>query len=151
MPRYLQLVRVSRIREAPPAFTESVNVPGDLLVPFLYPWAECDREHFLVAHLDTKNRLRGIEDTAIGTDSTALIHPSCVFRAALLASACAIICAHNHPSGDLTPSTEDRHLVTRLVHAGAILGVSLLDFLIFAPRTKEGVVPFVSFSQRGFL
>ena len=72
------------------------------------------------------------EDPWNGARSTraSLVHPREVFKGAFLANAAAIICAHNHPSGDLTPSHEDKALSDRLREAGQMLGVPLLDFLI---------------------
>ena len=89
-----------------------------------------DREYFLTLHLNGKNGVRSVETISIGTLNSALIHPREVFKGALLANAHAIICGHNHPSGDLTPSSEDEQIMKRLKDAGELLGVALIDFLI---------------------
>ncbi|RIL03534.1 MAG: hypothetical protein DCC71_14900 [Proteobacteria bacterium] len=70
-----------------------------------------------------------------GTVSASLVHPREVFQPAILVGACAVIVAHNHPSGDPTPSREDREITQRLAQAGALLGVSLLDSVVF---TRKG-------------
>lgn len=89
-----------------------------------------DREHFLALHLDSRHRVVSVEVVSVGTLGSSLVHPREVFKGAILANAAAIICAHNHPSGDLDPSQEDRALLKRLVEAGQLLGVPMVDFLI---------------------
>ena len=89
-----------------------------------------DREHFVAMHLDTRHRVVSVEIVSMGTLSSSLVHPREVFKGAILANAAAIICAHNHPSGDVSPSQEDRALLKRVLEAGQLLGIPLLDFLI---------------------
>jgi len=89
-----------------------------------------DREHFVAMHLDNRHRVVSVEVVSVGTLASSLVHPREVFKGAILANAAAIICAHNHPSGDVTPSQEDRALLKRLLEAGQLLGIPLLDFLI---------------------
>ncbi len=89
-----------------------------------------DREQFLVCCLDAKNASIGVNIVSIGSLTLSIVHPREVFKAAILLNACAIIAMHNHPSGDPTPSPEDRTLTTRLREAGDLLGIRLLDHLI---------------------
>ncbi len=89
-----------------------------------------DREHFVVLLLDKKNKVIGINTVAIGSLSSTVVHPREVFKPAILANAAAIICAHNHPSGDPTPSPEDKATTRKLVEAGKILGIQVLDHII---------------------
>ncbi|MFO0983235.1 MAG: JAB domain-containing protein [Planctomycetota bacterium] len=89
-----------------------------------------DREHFVVLHLDGRNRVISVETVSVGTLNAALVHPREVWKGAYLANANAIVCGHNHPSGDLTPSFEDAQLLERLKKAGELLGVAIVDFLI---------------------
>ena len=89
-----------------------------------------DREHFVVLLLDRKNKVIGLNTVSIGSLSSSIVHPREVFKPAILANAAAIICGHNHPSGDPTPSTEDRALTTRLVKAGKLLGIQVLDHIV---------------------
>ncbi len=93
-------------------------------------FADLDREQFLVCCLDAKNVSIGVNIVSIGTLTLSIVHPREVFKPAILLNACAIIAAHNHPSGDPTPSAEDRTLTTRLREAGDLLGIRLLDHLI---------------------
>ncbi len=81
-------------------------------------------------HFTTRRTLIGLHIVSIGTLDAALVHPRSVFQAALLTNAASLIVAHNHPSGDPTPSNEDRALSDRLRQAGDLLGVTLDDFLI---------------------
>jgi DNA repair protein RadC len=80
--------------------------------------------------LDGTHRVTTAEVVTVGTLNASLVHPREVFKAAILANAAAIICAHNHPSGDLTPSAEDRSVFDNLRKAGDILRIRLLDFVI---------------------
>jgi len=93
------------------------------------------REHFLALLLDGRNRLAAIETVSIGTAQASLVHPREVFRAAIAHTAppiCALILAHTHPSGDPTPSAEDREVTDRLRSAGKMLGIEVLDHVICA-------------------
>ena len=92
-----------------------------------------DREVFVVLHLDTRNRVVAHETTSIGSQNASLVHPREVFKAAILKGATSIILAHNHPSGDPAPSKEDIDLTHRLVEAGGLMGIDVLDHVIVAP------------------
>ncbi len=92
--------------------------------------ADTTVEKVLALHFDTKHKLIGVHVVSVGTLDASLVHPRDVFKAACLSNANALIVAHNHPSGDPTPSGEDRALSNRLRQAGELLGVTLLDFLI---------------------
>ena len=89
-----------------------------------------DREHFVALLLDTKNRITGIHQVSQGSLNQSVVHPRETLKCAVLASAAAIILAHNHPSGDLTPSREDIEITRRLKEAGDILGIKVLDHII---------------------
>ncbi|ACX52636.1 DNA repair protein RadC [Ammonifex degensii KC4] len=107
-----------------------INSPAaaaQLVVPTM---AHLEQEEFRVILLDTKNQLLGIETVAVGGLNSAGVLPREVFRAAVRRSACALILVHNHPSGDPTPSGEDLALTRRLVQAGDLLGIEVLDHLI---------------------
>lgn len=89
-----------------------------------------DRERCLLVNLDAKHRLLAIATVSVGTAEHTFMGPREVFRDALLAGASAIVLAHNHPSGDATPSADDRQVTRRLAQAGATLGVDVLDHLV---------------------
>lgn len=88
------------------------------------------KEHFVVFFLDTQNQIVRKELVSIGTLNASLIHPREVFEPAIKHLASHIIVAHNHPSGSLEPSSEDLAVTQRLVSAGQLLGIQLLDHVI---------------------
>jgi DNA repair protein RadC len=94
-----------------------------------------DREHFVVLCLNTKNKITGIHTVSIGSLNSSLVHPREVFKVALLSNSASIIVGHNHPSGDTTPSQEDREVTQRLKKAGKLLGIEILDHLIIGDGT----------------
>lgn len=87
-------------------------------------------EMFSVVMVNNKNKIIGIKRISIGCLNQCVVHPREVFRLAILNSAASIFLAHNHPSGDTTPSIEDENLTKRLVEAGKILGIRVLDHII---------------------
>ena len=88
--------------------------------------AGADVERVLALHFNIKHRLIGVHVVSVGTLDAALVSPRDTFKAALLSNAAAVVIAHNHPSGDPTPSGEDRALCDRLRQAGELLGVTCL-------------------------
>ncbi len=102
-------------------------------------------EHLRALLLDTKNRVMRIANISTGTLDSSLVHPREVFRQAIAASAAAIIVVHNHPSGDPTPSEEDRRVTTRLVSAGSTIGIDVLDHIII------GLNRWVSMKEKGLM
>jgi DNA repair protein RadC len=89
-----------------------------------------DRELCLLVALDVKHRLLGVSTVSVGTADHTFMAPREVYRDALAAGASAIFLAHNHPSGDATPSADDRQVTRRLAQAGAMVGIDLLDHLV---------------------
>lgn len=89
-----------------------------------------DREHFVAMMLDAKNKVIGIHTVSIGTLCCTVVSPREVFKAAILANAASIIVAHNHPSGDVTPSPEDIQVTKTLKEAGKLLDIEILDHVI---------------------
>jgi DNA repair protein RadC len=95
------------------------------------------KEHFVVFYLDTQNQVVKRDMVSVGTLNASLTHPREVFEPAIRHFAAHIIMAHNHPSGSLEPSEEDLLVTTRLVSAGQILGIEVLDHVIV---TKTGLI-----------
>lgn len=106
-----------------------------------------EREHFIALYLDARSKVKGVNVVSIGTLSASLVHPREVFRPAIVAGAAAVIVAHNHPSGDISPSPEDKEAVRRLAKAGELLGIPRLDSIIVA----EGVEKVTSWRDLGLL
>jgi DNA repair protein RadC len=92
--------------------------------------ANLDRENFVVVLLNTKNEVIETSTVSIGTLGASLVHPREVFKPAVRASAASVILAHNHPSGKVEPSQEDREVTRRLGEAADILGIEVLDHVI---------------------
>jgi DNA repair protein RadC len=89
-----------------------------------------DRENFVVVLLNTKNEVTDTPLVSVGTLSASLVHPREVFKPAIRASAASVILAHNHPSGEVEPSREDREVTKRLKESAKILGIEVLDHVI---------------------
>lgn len=124
------LVRVQLVREATLAYEAVINDSQSLANAVRELIGQSDREHFVALHLDSKHRIASIEVIATGTLNAVIVHPREVFKGAILANAHAIAVAHNHPSGDLTPSPEDRTITKQLIEAGEVMGIKLLDHII---------------------
>lgn len=103
------------------------------------------KEHFVIFYLDSRNQEIKREVISIGLLNANLVHPREVFEPAIRNLAAQIIVSHNHPSGDLEPSDEDLTITKRLVEAGKILGIEVIDHIIV---TKDG---FLSFKEKGLV
>lgn len=95
---------------------------------------DCERERFLAILLDSRHRVLREVMISQGTLTASLVHPREVFRAAVRASAAAVVLVHNHPSGDPAPSAEDRDVTRRLSEAGRIVGIRVVDHVVVAER-----------------
>jgi DNA repair protein RadC len=98
---------------------------------------ELAQEVFLVLSLDTKNRLIERVLVSVGILDASLVHPREVFRAAIQASAAAIVLVHNHPSGDPSPSAEDIRITRQLIEAGRIIDIRALDHVVVGRPLHE--------------
>jgi DNA repair protein radc len=103
------------------------------------------KEHFVCLFLNTKNQVLARETLSVGTLNASLVHPREVFRPAIKRGSASIICLHNHPSGDPTPSPEDISLTRRLHEAGSLIGIDVLDHIVI------GDGRFVSLKEQGYL
>ena len=109
-----------------------------------------DVEHFQVVLLNTRRKLVRVEEISQGTLDTILVHPREVFKLAIAANASAIVLAHNHPSGDPTPSEADIKVTRDLIRAGQLLKIEVLDHVIIGKRTAERTKDFVSLRELGY-
>lgn len=107
-------------------------------------------ETFQVAFLNTRRRLIGMHTVSQGTLDTILVHPREVFAPAISKRAAAIVLAHNHPSGDPTPSEADIKVTRDLIRVGQLLKIEVLDHVIFGRRTDERPRDFVSLRELGY-
>ena len=134
-----------RIASAEPLLRDSITSPEDgvaLLMPRLRYEA---KEHFLVVLLNSKNKVLEIKQISEGSLNSSVVHPREVFAPAVLHHAAAILTAHNHPSGDPTPSKEDKDLTNTLVQAGKYMGIPVLDHIII------GDARYFSFKEHSYL
>jgi DNA repair protein RadC len=120
-----------------------VRSPADVAQLLMAEMAHLEQEHFRVLYLDTRNRLLDIETVYVGSLNASHIRVGEVFRDAVKRNCAAIIVAHNHPSGDPTPSPEDVEVTRQLVAAGNLLDIEVLDHLIIGQQR------FVSLRERG--
>ncbi|MCG8454350.1 MAG: DNA repair protein RadC [Spirochaetales bacterium] len=123
-----------RIRPA----KKRIEYPRDVY-PIIRHWADRPQEMFLVLSLNGAHEVLQVRVVSQGILDRTLVHPREVFIHPLSDRASAIICAHNHPSGSLTPSQDDKELTLRLEKAGELLGIPVLDHVIF---TEEGFYSF---------
>ncbi len=124
---------------------EHISSPGDGAQYLMDRLRYETHEKFVVILLNTKNRIIKTEQIAEGSLTSAVVHPREVFAPAVTAHAACILVAHNHPSGDPYPSTEDRNLTRALEEAGNVLGIPLLDHLVI------GDGRYYSFKEHGDL
>lgn len=132
-------------RPADPATRPAVTSPEAAAEVLVAALAGADRERCVAALLDTKHRVLEVVTVSIGSIDHTFMSPREVFRDALLANAAALVLAHNHPSGDPEPSRDDEAVTRRLVRAGQLVGVELLDHLVV------GGSRWVSLARRGVL
>ena len=130
---------------------QTITNPGkvqEVLSTVLSAEHEVDRmkEHFWVIGLNTRNTIQYIDLVSLGTLNASLVHPREVFRFAIMRAISSTILAHSHPSGDPEPSEEDMKVTRRLVEAGKIIGIEVLDHIILGDGDN-----FYSFKERGII
>lgn len=135
-PRVEALFDLVRRWLASPSLPPTVDGPHALAAVLRPRLAAESAESFWVALLDARARLIGLERVALGTLTACLVHPREVFAPALAVRAASVVVVHNHPSGDPSPSAEDEVLTERLVSAGRLLGIPVVDHIVVA---REGV------------
>lgn len=121
----------------------AIRSPADVAQLLMAELAAMEQEHFQVLYLDTRNRVLGADTLYIGSLNTSHIRVAEVFREAVKRNCAALIVAHNHPSGDPSPSPEDVAVTRQLIEAGQLLDIELLDHLVIGHQR------FVSLRERG--
>ncbi|MFT9496765.1 MULTISPECIES: RadC family protein [Bacillota] len=122
-----------------------IRCPEDAAKYLLNDLAYLDQEHFEVLFLNTKNEIIGRKNIFKGSLNASIVHPREIFREAVKLSAASIIAGHNHPSGNPTPSREDIDVTKRLVDAGKVVGIEVLDHVIIGHNGK-----YVSLKEKGY-
>ncbi|MGG3803698.1 DNA repair protein RadC [Metabacillus fastidiosus] len=142
----VNIVIVKLVKESSLLYKDRcVRSPEDgyqLLKQFL---GEVDREYFIIVCLDTKNQPTAINICHIGSLNASIVHPRECFKPAILSNAASILVGHNHPSGQAAPSREDIEVTKRLVEAGKIIGIDVLDHIIIGDNQ------FVSLKEKGYV
>jgi len=131
---------VKTIPEVSVRLVKEREIPGEVIVDGAHTVAEflrnrvedLDREHVFVLMLNRLRRLLAFSLVSIGTLDKAIAEPREIFRAAILSNAYSIVVVHNHPTGDPSPSDEDIQITRRLIDAGHILGIQVLDHVVLA-------------------
>lgn len=103
------------------------------------------QEHFVCLYLNTKNEVLHQQTVFVGSLNASIVHPREVFKEAFRHSAASVICFHNHPSGDPSPSREDTEITTRLVECGKMLGIEVLDHIVIGDQK------FISLKEKGYV
>lgn len=134
--------RVSKL-----AFKEryAIRSPGDAAKYLMDEMRFLSQEHFICLYLNTKNIVMHKQTIFIGSLNASIVHPREVYKEAIKRSAASVICLHNHPSGDPSPSREDVEVTRRLAESGKIIGIDLLDHIII------GENKFVSLKEKGYI
>lgn len=111
-----------------------IRAPEDL-VRLLKPRLDgLDKEHFFLVLLSSRHAVIGVELISVGSLNASIVHPREVFKPAIVHSAAGIVLAHNHPSGDPTPSEEDIAITKRIKEAGKLIGIELVDHVVIAGK-----------------
>ncbi|MBP2240584.1 DNA repair protein RadC [Cytobacillus eiseniae] len=122
-----------------------IRSPEDGAKYMMHEMRFLSQEHFICLYLNTKNQVIHKQTIFIGSLNASIVHPREVYKEAFRRSAASIICLHNHPSGDPSPSKEDIEVTKRLVECGKIIGIEVLDHLIIGDNK------YVSLKEKGYL
>lgn len=126
----MDIVRVKLVRESQIEYNTKLTSP-DAVASFLYSFiGDEPQENFVVISVSSKGDILNATKIAIGTVNQAIIHPRDVFRTAVMSNASSIIIAHNHPSGDPTPSKNDIDVTHMLLEGAKVLDIQILDHII---------------------
>ena len=125
-----ELITLLKLREKPVTVQST-----DEVFNFLKPYWSVEQEKFIVLLLDGAFKVKNVKVVSIGLVNKTIVHPREVFAPAIENRAVAVIVAHNHPSGNLTPSKDDFYTYDKLKYAGNMLGIKVLDSIIFTAET----------------
>lgn len=123
----------------------TIRSPKDAASYLMADMTSLKQEHFVVLFLNIKNQVMHKQTIFVGSLNASIVHPREIFREAVRRSAASIVCAHNHPSGNPAPSPEDIAVTKRLMEAGSIVGIELLDHIIIGDHQ------FISLNEKGYM
>ena len=130
--------------------SEKCTAPEDVVRQFA-ELKHAAQECFVAITCNTKNQIIDKHLISLGTLNASLAHPREIFRSAITDSAASLIVAHNHPSGDPTPSSEDIRLTRRIVEAGEILGIHVLDHIVIGRKSSDHSSEYISLRESGLV
>ncbi len=149
--KFISVYRVSLVRDEHLKFEQkNLNNSSEaqsMVRKLIEERGQPDREQFCILLLDTKNKIIGLNIVSTGGLSSASVHPREVLKPAILANAAAIILAHNHPSGELTPSPQDEAITRRIIQASEIMGITIHEHLIVSLEDDR----YFSFADQGLI
>lgn len=134
-----------RFAEATRGAGPAIRSPKDVAELLMAQMKHLDREYFRIVLLDTKHRVIDTPVISIGNLNSSIVHPRELFKECIRRSSCAVIMVHNHPSGDPEPSPDDLDVTERIVQAGQLLGIKVLDHIIIGDNC------YVSLSERNLM
>lgn len=134
-----------RVAKTTPQERWAIRSPEDVSKLMMEEMRHLTQEHFVCLFLNTKNQVIAQHTIFIGSLNSSIVHPREVFKEAIRRSSASIICLHNHPSGDPTPSKEDIEVTKRLISVGQIVGIDMLDHVIigdgrFCSLREKGLI-----------
>ena len=145
MPKRRKFYHVKLVKEGRPIYAKAISTPSDMAAFFKKKIGNQIQEHFVGVYLNARNVPIGWRCLSIGSVTAAFLHPREVLLPAIKLAAVSIILGHNHPSGDSSPSKDDIELTSRIVEAGKIMGIEILDHLIITDGQ------YLSFKEEGIL
>lgn len=143
----VQVINIRMVKEPSLYSTERIRSPEDALRVIAAELSTYDREVFAILNLKTNGQPINLNICSIGTVDSSVVSPREVFKSAVLQNSSSYIAIHNHPSGSITPSQEDKDVTRRLLACSDLIGIPMLDHLIVAGDTGE----MYSFKSEGLL
>ncbi len=143
----IEVVNIRMVKEPSLYSTEKIRSPEDVLRVIAKELATYDREVFAVLNLKTNGQPINLNICSVGTLDASVVSPREVFKSTILSNSAAFVAVHNHPSGSLNPSREDKDVTKRLLSCSELLGVKMLDHIIVAGETGD----IYSFKSEGLL
>ncbi len=143
----IKVVNIRLVKEPSLYSEEPIRSSEDVMKVIAKELASYDREVFLVLNLKLNGQVINMNLCSIGTLNASLVSPREVFKSSILSNAAAFIAIHNHPSGNLEPSQEDKDITKRLLECGKILDIRMMDHIIVAGESGE----IFSFKQEGIM
>ena len=146
-PNELRVVNIRMVREPSLYSEQKISCPEDAVRVIAKDLATYDREVFAVLNMKTNGQIINLNICSMGTLDASMVSPREIFKSSILSNAASFIAIHNHPSGSLQPSQEDRDVTKRLLECGELLNIRMLDHIIVA----GGSAHVYSFKEHGDL